>query len=81
MEKRIVRLGLNGNSTNKPDFDSGVLPTPSEEDLKTPEFNAVWDCIKTWDIAVPEAYDGYMGAIGNHAQAILDALSKVKSNG
>jgi hypothetical protein len=44
------------------------------------EFNAVWNCIKSWDIAVPEAVDGsglYSGATGNHVRAILDALESV----
>jgi len=47
---------------------------PLPEELETPEFNAVWDVIKTWDINVPEAYNGYCGATGNHVVAILDAL-------
>jgi hypothetical protein len=54
------------------------LPDPIPEMLDTPEFNAVWNCIKTWDINVPGAYNGYCGATGNHVQAILDALAKVK---
>lgn len=51
-------------------------PLPSEID--TPEFNAVWDCIKKWDIGLPlDIIDGhqlYSGATGNHVMAILDAL-------
>ena len=53
---------------------------PKPKELKTPEFNAVWNCIKKWDICVPEV-DGdgvYSGATGNHVVAILDALKKVK---
>jgi hypothetical protein len=50
-------------------------PTPAM--LETPEFNAVWNVIKTWDINVPEAYRGYCGATGNHVRAILDALKSV----
>jgi hypothetical protein len=59
--------------------DDQVLdwPDPTPEMLDTPEFNAVWACIKQWDINVPGAYNGYMGATGNHARAILDALSSV----
>ena len=54
----------------------GLDPTPDM--LETPEFNAVWDRIKTWDINVPEV-DGdlYAGANGNHVRAILDALATV----
>jgi methionine synthase I (cobalamin-dependent) len=44
--------------------------------LASPEFNAVWNCIKDWDISVPQAYGGYCGATGNHVRAILDALSQ-----
>lgn len=49
-------------------------PDPLPEDLKKPEFEAIWQTIKTWDINVPEAYCGYCGASGNHVKAILDAL-------
>lgn len=53
-------------------------PDPTPEMLETPEFNAVWKAIKTWDICVPEV-DGdlYSGATGNHVKCILDAISKV----
>ena len=53
-------------------------PDPTPKDLRTPEFNAVWDCIKKWDIAVPNAYCGYCGATGNHVMAILNALKGLK---
>jgi hypothetical protein len=39
---------------------------PSPAMLETPEFEAVWQVIKGWDIAVPHAYGGYCGATGNH---------------
>jgi hypothetical protein len=51
-------------------------PDPTPEMLQTPEFNAIWERIKTWDINVPEV-DGpgmYSGATGNHVRAILDIL-------
>jgi len=51
-------------------------PDPTPEMLTTPEFEAVWQCIKKWDINVLDAYVGYCGATGNHVRAILDALSK-----
>jgi hypothetical protein len=47
---------------------------PTPEMLSSPEFNAVWNCIKSWDIGVPSVYQGYCGATGNHVRAILDAL-------
>jgi hypothetical protein len=50
---------------------------PTPEMLNSPEFEAIWQCIKKWDINVPDAYSGYCGANGNHVRAILDALAKV----
>jgi len=49
-------------------------PDPSPKELETPEFEAIWQVIKTWDINVPEVYGGYCGATGNHVKAIMDAL-------
>ena len=50
-------------------------PDPTPEMLANdPEFEAVWNCIKSWDINVPAAYSGYCHATGNHVRAILDAL-------
>lgn len=49
-------------------------PGPTPEMLASPEFEAVWQCIKKWDINVPDAYCGYSGATGNHVRAILDAI-------
>ena len=68
MDDRILRA--RANKKNWPD------PTP--EMLGTPEFMAVWDTIKTWNINVPDV-DGelYSGAAGNHVRAILDALGEV----
>lgn len=51
-------------------------PDPTAVMRETPEFEAVWQAIKTWDINVPGAYGGYCGATGNHVRAILDALEK-----
>jgi hypothetical protein len=46
---------------------------PLPEELETPEFNAVWNAIKGWDI---ERYpgDGYHGCTGTDVITILDAL-------
>lgn len=49
-------------------------PDPTPAMLETPAFEAVWQCIKKWDINVPDVYAGYMGANGNHVRAILDAI-------
>lgn len=51
---------------------------PTPEMLATLEFEAVWQCIKSWDINVPSAYQGYCGATGNHARAILDAFGHAR---
>jgi hypothetical protein len=48
---------------------------PTAKDLDNPMFNAIWDCIKTWVINVPEEYEGYCWANGNHLCAILDAVT------
>lgn len=53
-------------------------PGPTPGMIVTPEFEAVWQCIKGWDINVPDVYVGYMGANGNHVRAILDALAKAR---
>lgn len=60
-------------------ISEGFTPTiewldPTEDMLRNPAFKAIWHCIKTWDINVPEAYNGYCGANGNHVRAILGAL-------
>ena len=64
--------------------DGGVRtepwPDPDAAMLDTPEFEAVWQAIKSWDISVPGAYSGYCGATGNHVRAILDAF-KCVTNG
>ena len=65
-------------SSDKP-VNSIPWQDPTPEMLETPEFKSVWNCIKTWDINVPEV-DGnlYSGATGNHVRAILDALDMFK---
>ena len=58
-------------STDRP---LGDMPNPTEEDLNSPEFEAIWRCIKSWDVNVPEFYEGYCGANGSHVKLILNAL-------
>lgn len=53
----------------------GLWQSPSDEMMKNPIFNAVWQVIKTWDVAVPEAYSGYCNANGNHVMAIVIGLT------
>lgn len=56
-------------------------PDPTPEMLASPEFESVWQCIKRWDINVPDAYAGYCGATGNHVRTILDAVSAANREG
>ena len=49
-------------------------PDPTPEMVESEEFNAVWDCIKTWEINVP-GIDA-AGVNGNHVQAVLDSLKE-----
>lgn len=53
-------------------------PDPTPEMLKDPMFNAIWEVMMTWDIAVDNEYEGYMAATGNHVRAVYDAIKKVK---
>jgi hypothetical protein len=53
-------------------------PNPTPEMLEDPLFNAIWNVIKSWDINVPAAYDGYCGATGNHVRAILEAIGPLE---
>lgn len=50
------------------------MPDPTEADLADPVFNAVYNVCKTWDVNVPECYNGYCGFNGSHAMLIVRAL-------
>lgn len=54
------------------------MPSPTEEDLKSPLFEAIWHTIKMWDVSVPEYYQGYCGATGSHVKLILMAIDRTK---
>lgn len=62
------------------DVDPIKWPDPTPEMLNTPEFEAIWQCIKNWNIGVPDMYSGYC-VTGNHVRTILDALSKAPPAG
>lgn len=48
-------------------------PDPTAADLEEPQFNAVWEAIKGWDLErTPNA--GYADATGNDVMHILIAL-------
>lgn len=51
-----------------------TMPNPTEEELKHPIFEAIWQTIKRWDVNVPDYYSGYCGANGSHVKLILDAI-------
>lgn len=54
------------------------LPEPDEAMLESKDFQAVWQAIKSWDIAVPGYLNGnHTGAMGNHAAHIVRVLNKV----
>lgn len=77
--KDAVHVQVQGLApTEVPKVPRRSWPDPTEGMSATPEFEAVWQCIKGWDINVPDVYVGYMGANGNHVRAILDALAKAK---
>lgn len=54
---------------------------PKPEELTDPLFEAIWQAIKKWDINVPDQYNGYSGATGNHVCAILDAVRTTMAKG
>ena len=62
------------------DYDKSLpqypWPAPKPNDLISDDFNRIWNCIKTWDINVPEVYEGYRGSTGNHVMSILFSLGK-----
>lgn len=53
------------------------MPNPSDNDLKDPFFEAIWQATKTWDVNAPEYYAGYCGTNGSHVMLILNSLRKV----
>ena len=66
-----VEINLN---TLEPIFGHPPMPSPTDGDLESPQFNAIWSVIKTWDVNVPEYYELYCGANGSHVMLILNAL-------
>ena len=36
------------------------MPSPTPEEMASPQFEAIWNIIKTWDINVPDYYRGYL---------------------
>lgn len=50
------------------------MPNPTEEQLNDPIWNAIYDVIKSWDVNVPDFYQGYCEANGSHATLIHEAI-------
>lgn len=74
----IVQVALSSGEvqTNTAGDIPHDLPAPTREMIYTPEFEAVWQCIKGW--VIKESSAGMScGAMGSHVRAILDALAKV----
>lgn len=47
---------------------------PTSEDLISPEFNAIWDAIKAWDIDRIGSKQQWASATGTDVMIILNAL-------
>jgi hypothetical protein len=78
-EQRIDPVRNYDTARRTGDGDETLMPNwpdPTPEMLASPEFEAIWQCIKRWDINVPDIYGGYCHATGNHVRAILDAQVK-----
>ncbi|MEQ9319002.1 MAG: hypothetical protein RIF41_07565 [Polyangiaceae bacterium] len=55
------------------------LPNPTPEQIASPEFEAIWQTIKGWDIQVAPG-DGYSRASGSHVAVILNALNTTEED-
>lgn len=57
--------------------ESKCPPMPDTNDamLASPEFNAIYNEIKDWDVNAPQYYAGYCGLNGSHVAIILNALT------
>lgn len=51
------------------------MPNPDDAMLASPEFNAIYEQIKNWDVNAPNHYAGYCGLNGSHVAIILNALT------
>jgi hypothetical protein len=54
-----------------------AYPDPTSADLQDPQFNAIWEAIKGWDLSrQSELYRTYSGATGNDVMHIMLELRK-----
>jgi hypothetical protein len=89
----LVRMAKDADkareAAQRPDAAPGQCPTcnpdpwlePTPHMLLRPDFEAVWQAIRRWDINVPTVYRGYCGASGNHVRVILDAIDQARVEG
>jgi hypothetical protein len=52
-----------------------MYPNPTESDVNSPEFKAIWEAIKGWDLQRQKGV-GYGGVSGSDVMHILEALRK-----
>ena len=54
---------------------------PTQHDLESPEFKAVWEAIKNWDLdrGDTEGRTNYAGATGTDVMAILNAINHCRT--
>lgn len=83
--KKGIRVGAEFRNSrgdigpDPPDDDARrVLRDPTPAELESPQFNAVWQAIKGWDLQ-RESGLGYSGATGTDVCTILDALARASS--
>lgn len=51
------------------------MPNPSPAELLLPEFEALWQVVKNWDINVRTHYRLYCSGNGSHVKMLLDGLN------
>ena len=63
--------------SSKHQFNMFAMPTPTPAMLANdPIWDAIYKTIRTWDVNVPEYYNGYCGANGSHVTLIYNAVIK-----
>lgn len=76
-DKHAAEFGPFEDEDPDPGFDAietDDYPDPTEEQLRSPRFEAVWRAIKGWDISRDGGTEGYHGPTGNDVMHILNAL-------
>lgn len=66
-------------------FNLDPKSQPTEEDIYSPEFDAIWQVIKNWDISRGDEEDSskrlYASATGTDVMTILNAIRPIKKKG